>query len=199
MRGETYYFKKRRVTMKKDLTYLVTISLVLVACGVFVTSGCSQPVKTLDPAVKGPQLIVNPDTVRLGVAKMKDTKLIFSGSGLEPGDSVFIKLLNVPVNGKKVDLAIASADVRKDGTFDATVGLLTKVSDFLRAKIGSNEKMENIIIITQPPMPADTYTAQAVSMLSDKKADCILNVKEPSWIDRLKDWLGVKMGKIVRK
>ena len=185
--------------MKKHLKHLAVISFLLVACGVFVTAGCSPPVKTLDPGVKGPQLIVNPDTVRLGVAKMKDTKLVFSGSGFEPGDSVFIKLLNVPVDEKKVDLSIASADVRKDGTFDATVGLLTKVSDFLRAKIGSNEKMENIMIITQPPMPAGTYTAQAVSMLSDKKADCILNVKKPSCIDRLKDWLGVKMGKIVRK
>jgi hypothetical protein len=185
--------------MEKHLRHLTAISFLLIAFGIFVTSGCSQPVKTLDPGVTGPQLIVNPDTVRLGVAKMKNTKVIFSGSGLEPGDSVFIKLLNVPVNGKKVDLAIASADVRKDGTFDARVGLLTKVSDFLRAKIGSNEKMENIVIITQPPMPAGTYTAQAVSMLSNKKADCVLNVKEPSWIDRLKDWLGVKLGKIVRK
>ena len=185
--------------MKKDLTYLVTISLVLVACGVFVTSGCSQPVKTLDPAVNGPQLIVNPEAVRLGVAKMKDTKLVFSGSGFEPGDSVFIKLLNVPVDEKKVDLSIASADVRKDGTFDATVELLTKVSDFLRAKIGSNEKMENIIIITRPPIPAGTYTARAISMLSDKKAECALNVKGPSLIDKLKDWIGTKLGKIVKK
>ena len=185
--------------MKKHLKHLAVISFLLVACGVFVTAGCSPPVKTLDPGVKGPQLIVNPDTVRLGVAKMKDTKLVFSGSGFEPGDSVFIRLLNVPVDEKKVDLSIASADIRKDGTFDAPVGMLTKVSDFLKAEIGSNEKMENIIIITQPPMPAGTYTAQAVSMLSDKKADCILNVKGPSWIDSLKDWLGVKMGKIVRK
>jgi len=90
--------------MKKDLTYFATISLVLVACGIFATSGCSQPDKTLDPAVKGPQLIVNPEAPRLGVAKMKDTKLVFSGSGFEPGDSVFIKLLNVPVDEKKVDL-----------------------------------------------------------------------------------------------
>jgi hypothetical protein len=199
MRAEAYYFRKRRVTMKKSLKYLVAISFLLVTSGVFVASGCSQQVKTLDPGITGPQLIVNPETVRLGVAKIKDTKLFFSGSGFEPGDSVFVKLLKVPVNGKKVDLSIASADIRKDGTFDATVGLLTKVSDFLRAKIGSNEKMENIIIITRPPMPAGVYTARAISMLSDKTADCTLNVKGPSLFNRLKDWLGVKLGKIVRE
>ena len=185
--------------MKKNLKHLVTISFLLVACGVFATSGCSQPVKTLDPGVTGPQLIVNPERVRLGVAKMKDTKLVFSGSGFEPRDSVFIKLVNVPVDEKKVDLSIASADIREDGTFDATVELLTKVSDFLRAKIGSNEKMEDIIIITWPPMPAGTYTARAISMLSDKTADCTLNVKGPSLFNRLKDWLGVKLGKIVKE
>jgi hypothetical protein len=199
MKGETYYFKKRRVTMKKDLTYLVTISLVLVACGVFVTSGCSQPVKTLGPGIKGPQLIVNPEVLRLGVAKVMETNIVFSGSGFDPGDSVFIKLLDVPVNGKKEDLAIASADVKEDGTFNAPVGKLTKATDFLRAKIGENKKGKPAPVISRPPMPAGTYTGQAVSMLSDKKADCILNIKEPSCIDRLKDWLGVKMGKIVRK
>jgi hypothetical protein len=130
---------------------------------------------------------------------MKGTKIVFSGSGFEPGDSVFIKLLNVPVNGKKVDLSIAAADIEKNGTFNAKVGILTKVSDFLRAKIGSNEKMETIIIITRPPMPAGKYTARAISMLSDKKAECILEVKGPSLIDRLKDWLGTLLGKIVKK
>ena len=185
--------------MKKHLKHLAVISFLLVACGVFVTSGCSQPVKTLDPGVTGPQVIVNPDTVRLGVGKIYDTKLVFSGSGFEPGDSVFIRLLGVPGNGKKVDLVIACADVGKDGTFDATVGLLTKVSDFLRAKIGTNKKGKPAPIITQPPMPAGIYTARAVSMLSDNTADCILNVKDPSLCNRFMDWLGVKFGKIVIK
>ena len=59
--------------------------------------------------------------------------------------------------------------------------------------------METIIIITNPPMPAGVYTARAVSMLSDKKAECSLKVKGPSVIDRVKDWLGIKLGKIVKK
>jgi hypothetical protein len=185
--------------MKNVFRKLLSLTSFLVFTSIFLVSGCSEAIKTLNKEVKGPQIIVNPGTVRLGVAKIKDTKIVFSGSGFEPGDSVFIKLLNVPVNGKKVDLSIAAADVEKDGTFNAKVGILTKVSDFLRAKIGSNEKMETIIIITNPPMPAGTYTARAISMLSDKKAECILEAKGPSLIDRLKDWIGTLLGKIVKK
>lgn len=185
--------------MEHNFKKALTIISLLIFSSIFLISGCSETVKTLDQGIKGAQLIVNPGTVRLGVAKMKGTKIVFSGSGFEPGDSVFIKLLNVPVNGKKVDLSVAAADVEKNGTFNAGVGILTKISDFLRAKLGSNEKMENIIIVTNPPMPAGAYTARAVSMLSDKKAECTLNVKGPSLIDRLKDWLGVKLGKIVKK
>ena len=185
--------------MEHNFKKVLTIISLLIFSSIFLISGCSETVKTLDQGIKGAQLIVNPGTVRLGVAKMKGTKIVFSGSGFEPGDSVFIKLLNVPVNGKKVDLSVAAADVEKNGTFNAGVGILTKISDFLRAKLGSNEKMENIIIVTNPPMPAGAYTARAVSMLSDKKAECTLNVKGPSLIDRLKDWLGVKLGKIVKK
>jgi hypothetical protein len=48
-------------------------------------------------------------------------------------------------------------------------------------------------------MPAGAYTARAVSMLSDKKAECTLNVKGPSTIDKLKDWIGKLLGKIVKK
>ena len=185
--------------MRKDHPYVVTVIFLIAACGVFLISGCSQPVKALDKSVTAPQLIVYPETVRVGVAKMKDTNLVFSGSGFEPGDSVFISLLNVPVEGKKANLSVASGDVEKDGTFKAQVDLLTKVSDFLRADVGSNEEMESIIIVSRPPMPVGAYTARAVSMLSDKTADCTLVLKDPSVIDRIKDWLGVKLGKIVKK
>jgi len=187
--------KKRRIRMKKgDPKRFLTISSLLIFSGLLLISGCSEPVRTLNKEIDSPQVIVNPGEVRLGVAKLRATKIVFSGSGFEPGDSVFIKLLNVPFNEKKIDLSIASADIDEHGTFNATVGTLTKISDFLRAKIGSNEKMENILIITSPPMPAGTYTARAISMLSDREAECTLKVRGPSLIDRVKDWIGVKLG-----
>jgi hypothetical protein len=186
--------------MKKDSKrFFITVTLLFAISGAFLISGCSEPVKTLDKSVKGPQMIVNPGTVRLGIAKIMGTNIVFSGSGFEPGDSVFVKLLNVPMNGKKVDLAIADADVQEDGTFHAPIGTLTKISDFLRAELGTNKKGENAPVITQPPMAAGIYTAKAISMLSDIKAECSLNVEEPALFDRIKDWLGVKMGKIIKK
>ncbi|MEE8300408.1 MAG: hypothetical protein V3R28_03785 [Desulfatiglandales bacterium] len=192
--------KKRRTRMRKrGLKGLLTISSFLISSGLFLISGCSEPVKTLNKEINYPQVIVNPGEVRLGVAKLRATKIVFSGSGFEPGDSIFIKLLNVPVNERKIDLPIASANIDEDGVFHATVGTLTKISDFLRAEIGSNKKLENIIIITGPPMPLGTYTARAISMLSDREAECTLKVKGPSLIDRIKDWIGVKLGKIVKK
>ena len=184
---------------KRDLKNLLTSILFVAFSIISLILGCSEPAKTLDNKMSGPQITVNPGTVRLGVAKLRGTKIVFSGSGFEPGDSVFIKLLNVSVNGEKVDLSIASGDVEKDGTFKADIGILTKVSDFLRADIESNEKMENVIVITRPPIPEGIYTARAISMLSDKMAECTLNVKGPSLIDSLKDWIGTLLGKIEKK
>ena len=44
------------------------IGLMTLACFIMV-SGCSSPPKKLDPSITGPQLIVNPETIRLGVVK----------------------------------------------------------------------------------------------------------------------------------
>jgi len=161
--------------------------------------GCASSPKEFDPKIQGPQMVVQPDTIRLGIAKLKDTQIVFKGKSFQPEDSVFIKLLGVEKDGKKVDLPIADGNVDENGNFAAKVSLLVKVSELLRAKIGSNENMETIIIITQPPMPEGVYTAKAVSMESDREAKCELVVKGPSLLDRLKDWIGGLMGKIVKK
>ena len=184
---------------KRGRKYFLSTVLFVVFFFISLVLGCSKPAKSLSNEIKGPQIAVNPETVRLGVATLRGTKIVFRGSGFEPEDSVFIKLLNVSVNGEKVDLSIASGDVAKDGTFKAEIGILTKISDFLRANIESNEEMENIIVVTSPPMPEGRYTARAISMLSDKTAECTLNVEGPSMIDSLKDWIGTLLGKIVKK
>jgi hypothetical protein len=185
--------------MKREFRGILTAGVVLVISGVFLILGCSGSVKTLDMTVEGPQMIVNPQTVRVGIARIIDTSIVFSGAGFEPDDSVFITLLDVPMNGEKVDLAIADGNVGKDGIFHAPVGKLTKISDFLRAELGTNKKGENAPVITRPPMPPGIYTARATSMLADIKAECPLEVKGPSLFDKIKDWLGVKMGKIIKK
>jgi hypothetical protein len=190
---------KRRVPMKRDFKRIFTVISLIALSAAFAIAGCAGSAKTLDMSVKGPQMIVNPQTVRTGIAKIMDTDIVFSGAGFEPGDSVFIELLDVPMNGEKSNIAIADANVGKDGTFHAPVGKLTKISDFLRAALGTNKKGENAPVITGPPMPPGIYTAQATSMLADTNAECTLEVKGPSLFDRIKDWLGVKMGKIIKK
>jgi hypothetical protein len=185
--------------MRKDFRRIFTFVPLVVFLGAFVILGCAGSANTLDMSVKGPQMIVNPQTVRLGIARIIDTDIVFSGTGFEPDDSVFIELLQVPMNGEKGNIAVAEGNVGKDGTFHATVEKLTKITDFLRASLGTNKKGENAPVITRPPIPPGTYTVRATSMIADIQAECMLEVKGPSVFDRIKDWLGIKMGKIIKK
>ena len=166
---------------------------------IFMFAGCATAKQEFDPNVTGPQMIVEPETIRLGVAKLMGTEIVFRGKGFEPGDSVFVQLLGVEKKGERVDIPIADGNVDQKGSFTAKVGMITKLTDLLRAKTGMNDKMESILIITQPPIPEGVYTLKAVSMESDKTAECTLTIKGPSCMDSIKDWIGGLMGKIEKK
>jgi hypothetical protein len=158
--------------------------------------GYTYTSESLDPSVSKPQVIVNPETIRLGVAKLaKKTNIIFEGAGFKPGDSIFITLLG-PGDTKAI---VAEAPIQPDGTFKAQVGALTKVMEILRGDITFNEKFDNIIVISQPPIPKGVYTAKVTSMLSKVTAETKLTVKGPTIIDNLTDWLGKLTGKIQYK
>ena len=172
------------------------LGLIIVIC-LLAVSGCSNTPKKLNPSISGPQLIVNPETVRLGVVKMRDTNIIFEGSGFhsKPGDSVLITLKGP--NETKV--IAAEAPIKPDGTFSAPVPALTKIMEFLRADVTFNEKFENVVMISQPPIPKGVYTGKAESMISKKTAETKLTVKGKTVIDSLKDWIGKLTGKIQHK
>jgi hypothetical protein len=169
---------------------MVTVSLI------FAFSGCATAPSTFDKGIEGPQMIVDPQSVSLGVVSLAKTPIVFKGMGFEPEDSVFINLLNVKKGDKMVHIPIAAGDVDKEGRFVASVGTIEKVNELLNAKIGSNEKLETVIIVSGPPIPAGTYTARAVSMESDKIAVCKITFKEPLGFDVLKDLLGQLLGKV---
>lgn len=171
-------------------------TLIILACLVIV-SGCASPSKTLDPSIKGPQLVVNPETIRLGVVKMRDTNIIFEGSGFQakPGDSILVTLSGP--NETKV--IAAEAPIQQDGTFKAVVPSLTKIMEFLRADVTFNEKFENVVVISQPPIPKGVYKAKVESMISKQTAETNLTVKGKTVIDSLKDWIGKLTGKIQYK
>jgi hypothetical protein len=167
---------------------------IILSC-LIILSGCSTPPKKLDPSVSGPQVIVNPECIRLGVVKMRDTNIVFEGSGFNPGDSVLITLTGP--NDTKV--IAAEAPIQKDGTFKAVVPPLTKIMEFLRADVTFDEKFQNVVVISQPPIPQGVYTAKVESMVSKQTADTKLTVKGKTVIDSLKDWIGKLKGRIQYK
>jgi len=166
---------------------------------VFLFAGCASVPATFDPNVKGPQMIVEPGSISLNVSTVTGTPIMFKGKGLQPGDSVFIEVLGVKKDGKDIKVPIADAEVGPGGEFTAAVSTLAKATELLRAALGSNEKMETTIIISQPTIEPGVYTAKAVSMDSDKTAECKWTVAPPSFWGNFKDWIGEKQGKIIKK
>ena len=178
------------MTSQKGLRFLGFITLV---CFVII-SGCSSPPKKLDLSESGPQLIVNPETIRLGIAKVLDTNILFEGSGFKAKDSIYIELLGP----NQTKLVVAESLIQPDGTFKAEVSKLTRITEILRADASFEieKKYKEFVIITQPPIPAGIYTARVTCMSSDMTAETKLNVKGPSILDSTKDFLGKKLGKI---
>jgi len=191
----------KKYISRKVLYYVFSIILVSLAF-----AGCAHTEKAFNPDITGPQMICEPDVVRLGVAKVMDTEFVFKGKGFQPEDSVFITMLGVKKGDKKVDIPVFEGEVDKKGCFEIKTqpgydpaGLTFKIGILLRAKTGSNEKGETILIVSEPPIPDEVYTMRAVSMESDKKAECTLLIKGPSFVDKMKDWIGGLMGKIVKE
>ena len=178
------------MTPQKRLRFLGFITLV---CFVII-SGCSTPPKKLDPSKSGPQMIVNPETIRLGIAKVLDTTILFEGSGFKPKDSIYIEL----IGPNQTKLVVAESLIQPDGTFKAEVSKLTKLTEILRADFSFEieKKYKEFVIITQPPIPEGIYTARVTCMSSDMTAETKLTVKGPSMLDRTKDLLGKMLGKI---
>jgi hypothetical protein len=186
--------KAERLLARKTLAGgLVSCFLILLVVG------CATAQKEFDPNIKGPQVIAEPDRIRLGIARVMGMEIVFMGKGFQPGDSVFVTLVGVKKGEAVVDIPIADGEVDRDGYFNAKVGKLAKISELLRVELGENEKLETIIMVTQPPIAEGVYTARSVSMESDKKAECELVLKGPSILDRFKDWMGKILGKIVKE
>jgi len=192
-------------TKKKRLSKEVFLKSGLISIFVvFMVIGCVSAQKEFDTKITGPQMILEPDTIRLGVAKVMGTQIVFMGKGFQPEDSVFISLLGVKTKDQVVDIPIADGDVDNNGYFNVElssdlIAMVFKIGVLLRAKSGVNEKGEKFIIISQPPIPEGIYTVRAVSMESDRTAECKLTIKGPSLLDRIKDWIGGLMGKIEKK
>ena len=150
--------------------------------------------------IVAPMITVKPSKVSLGVASLMGTDIVFEGIRFEPDDSVYITLMGPG----GTDSVVAESKVQPDGTFSAKVSTLAKVTEILRGDIefdtySEEGEYDTVLVITQEPIPAGSYTARATGLLSDQKADAELTFKSPSRIDRIKDWIGKKKGKIQDK
>ncbi len=180
---------------KNRFPAIFLIAVLILTTGLIFLSGCKGANK-LNPKVSDPQIIVNPDTIRLGVAHVTKTEIVFQGSGFQPDDSVFISL----IGPDDIKVVVADSRVYPDGKFTAKVTPLAKVTGILKASItgtfAADGKYNQILVITQDPIPAGAYTAVATGMLSNQKAEVQFTIGKPNLIDNIKDWLGKKAGKI---
>ena len=120
------FFKKKNNFLK-----LFIAAGLFVSAGIFVLFGCASAPKTLDSSVASPQVIVNPESVSLGVASLLGEKIVFEGAGFEPEDSVFITLFGP----NETEAIVADSKVGSDGKFTATIGTLAKVTGILKLKV----------------------------------------------------------------
>ncbi len=177
----------------------ILFTLWSIAAVLLVFSGCAASKKSFNPGVSGAQLIVNPGVIRTGAAKLMDTPIVFKGKGFPPDDSVFITIVDVERNGRKANVPIAESDVNQNGEFTATVERMVKVTELLMADLGMNDDMETIVVVSRSPIEEGVYTIRAESMEHDRTAECRLEIRDPSLLDRFKDWLGVRFGKIQKE
>ncbi len=218
------------IKQKNRFSRILFLAGIVIAGSGFLLPGCAlRAPNTINPAVAGPQLAVNPDSIRLGVANLMGTDIIFEGAGFQPGDSVFIsfarantdnmalgsltnRIVNpdgtftfiIPAGPDTKEFIVADGKVNPNGTFTATITRLTKVTELLRADLAISTYSEDgqydqPLVMTQEPIPPGIYTARATGMLSDQKAETKFTIVNPSITDRLKDWIGKKLGKIIDK
>ncbi|KAF0160252.1 MAG: Uncharacterized protein FD159_59 [Syntrophaceae bacterium] len=184
---------------KKGFSRLLLLTGMVIVAGAFLFTGCATVPKTLNSAVAGPQVIVNPDSVSLGAATLLGTKIVFEGSGYPPGDDVFVTLYGP----KGVEPTVADGKVQADGKFTATAGLLAKVTGMLNANISGTYKKDGsydqFVVLTKPAIPAGVYKVVATAMLSGQSSETTLIIKDPSIVDGIKNLLGEMMGKIQDK
>jgi len=81
----------------------------------------------------------------------------------------------------------------------AAVLPLTKIMEILKADVTFDEHFQNVVVISQPPIPEGVYTAKVEIMISKQAAETKLTVKGKTVIDSLKDWIGNLTGKIQYK
>ena len=194
---------------------LIILAIFMLSGIGFFVSGCAGSKNAGDSSAQGtriaddadfpsftrpPGVAVAPDSISLGIANLMDTEIVFQGWGFKPDDSVFISLLRCE-DFELMEVIVGGGRVDPDGTFKATVTPLTKVVDILKGDIlidtySEDGEYGHTLLITQETIPAGDYLVRATSLMADEVAETWVTIKDPSLADRLKDWVGIKLGRI---
>jgi len=169
--------------------YFAKIALIIF---LLTLADCASTSRTLNPNTPGPQLVVSPEKIRLGVVTLRDINIVFQGAGFKPGDSVFLTLSGP----KETKLIVAEAPIKADGTFKTSVPALTKIMEILKADVILDENFQNVVVISGPPVPEGEYIVKVNSMSTNLSAETKLTITGPNIIDKFKDWIGKITGKI---
>lgn len=183
---------KRHCFFGSLVGYLVILTVLMM------TGACATKPVQFDADMKGPQLIVQPECVSLGVAKLLGAKIIFKGIGFQPGEKFMIILSGGEETTNEVSVPLCFGEVEKDGAFEVEVEKKTKIYNLLMGDVYFREKGA-VVLITDPPIPPGKYIAKATGYLSDKTAQCEMTFRPPSFLDKTKDWFGGLLGKIEKE
>lgn len=185
--------------MKRDSFYLVRVLqkglLVFLLLGFY---GCASAPKTFDAVNQGPQVIFEPDTIRLGVAAVMGTDIVCRGKGFQSGERIFVKIIGIEEQNQEEEIGLCSSDADEQGSFLARVESSNKVFSILKA-VPEPTKKGLALRIVNPPIPEGVYDVVVEGLSSGQKAKSSVVVTGPSFTDKIKDWLGARMGKIIKE
>ena len=108
--------------MKKGNNNSITrwISFGFLFLAVTMMIGCapeSPKPKEFDSSIKGPQMIVEPDVIRLGIATFLGAKIVFRGREFDSEEKIMIVLSGDDEGNKEVSIPFCFGKTDKNGNF----------------------------------------------------------------------------------
>jgi len=170
----------------------------LIAALFLVFAGCAAEKKQFDESIKGAQVIVEPDTLHLGVVRMLTKDIAFRGRGFTPGEGYCVYLRGDEEHTRSVDVPICCGVVDEKGGFDDKAKTLVKADYLLNADFTTGKK-GYLVIINKPPVPEGKYLAVATGFDSKTEAQTGVIIEGPTLKDHVMDWVGQLMGKVKKE
>jgi len=177
----------------RPVSFKIGLAIIVLALTV---SGCAKRLPMPDSFIEdypGPQLGVTPISIRLGISTLLKTQLVIVGKGFKPGDSVFVDMLSDNDGEDALKIPIDAAEVDETGQFIIEVSKDIKTLGILRCDIDATDMTP---IVVRSPIPTGSYFLKATSVISDRRAECMITTTAPSKMDKFKDKIGGWFGRI---